>query len=302
MAKGGSQWPKLIPDSLLAEAKRQASMLRQRTFLDPESSDNLVWALTVEQLRRLLCDDSLSPFVFELTGLPRRDLERQLEQLRVIRNLVAHNRATNRVALEHFRLVKSRLEPAIDHFKLSVVYLPDLEASMPTARTDAVERFFRESGLAAGRWFIVMDKGRFFEFGTVAGDPLVTGGFVDVGNLLDHFHDIRQAVLAMILPLPTSESYGEELSVVWPVDVSREELAGIRDCCLTIACETDTAYEDQDPKHICDPLVWFEGGRRGKIAAGGTEEDETAAFLDALEREDESDERPLDESDDAPPA
>ena len=52
----------------------------------------------------------------------------------------------------------------------------------------------------------------------------------------------------------------------------------VRDACLSIRRDSDVPYEHQDPKHICDPLIWFEQGRPGAAAAGS---DPAREYLEA---------------------
>src|SRR4051794_29439185 len=72
MAKAGSRWADAMPAAIFPEARKQVNLLKRRTYLDPENSDNLVWAMTLDQLRQVLTDEHLTPFVFELTGMSRR--------------------------------------------------------------------------------------------------------------------------------------------------------------------------------------------------------------------------------------
>lgn len=295
MAKGGAEWVSVIPHDLLREAKKQVNLLRRRTVLDPENSDNLVWALTLDQLRQVLTAKDLTPFVFDLTGLSRRDLDRELRQIRDIRNIVAHHRATNDVASEHFGLISRRLDPAIQRFKLRILYFDSsgvVDASLTEPDTE-LGRMFQASGLSDDRWYLLSDTGSFCGFHVVYGDPVVTGGFVDVGRLLDLFHDVRDSVLCIALPHNTSEGYEGELSVVWPRDVPSSQVEAIRDACLSIHRDSEVPYEQQDPKHICDPLIWFEQGRRGAAAAGSDEARAQLEWLEDGSADDDEDEIPL---------
>ena len=283
MAKGGAAWPQSMPEGLLTKAKQQVGVLSRLAFIDPEKSDNLIWSLTVEQLREVLTTEKLSPFVFELTGLARRDLDRELLVFREIRNTVAHHRATNEVTFENFRLVNERLGKAIDHFKRRVLYRGIVDPAPPPA--EALFEPFFSSGLSEGRSYVLSDHDPFYELAFLNGDPELEGGFVDVGNLLDLFDRVRHLVLCVLLP--HAQGFGE-VSVVWPKDLSPVDLEAVRDASLLIRQETGIPYDQQDPKHICNPLIWFERGRSGATAAGVPQPD--GRFIDEIFPESSSDE------------
>ena len=269
-------------------------MLKRRTFLEPENSDNLIWALTVDQLRLVLIDEELTPFVFDLTAMSRRDLQQELTKFRDIRNIVAHQRATTRVTFDNFVVVAERLNLAIRHFKRDFLYPAYSDQAEPvyvTGEGDDDEpmhsvpggmgEFFAASGLARGRQFIVSDVGRFFDYQALPVDPdMATGGFVDVASLLDEFHDVRKAILCIRVPHRISQG---GLSVSWPKDVSEQELTVIRDACLSVRATSQVPYTEQDPKHICDPMIWFEQGAAGGELAGSALAAIYKPFEDGLE-------------------
>lgn len=101
-------------------------------------------------------------------------------------------------------------------------------------------------------------------------DPVFRSGkqYWDIGRVLDAFHKVRHAVLAVDVASQFSEGYGEEMSDIWPVDVTEAQTVAIRDAFLGSMRDSDLPYHEQDVKNICDPLIWFEDGRIGARAAG----------------------------------
>jgi hypothetical protein len=268
MAKAGSRWVGAVPETLVPEAKKSLALLRKRTYLEPENSDNLIWALTLDQLRTALTDQDIAPFVFNLTGLSRTELSSQLERLRDIRNIVAHNRATNDVAWKNLQLVEKKLLAGVKQFKTTLIYWDMAEDKIRDA-TDSVQEVFRTSGLSEGRDFVVWQRDRFNEFRIGVDDPLrLRAPYFSLSHLLDAAEDLRSCVLAIVLPLDSLEDFEREFAVLWPLDVTNDQLITIRDFVLSLVPDTSIPYTEQDPKYACDPLVWFEGGWTGVTIAG----------------------------------
>ena len=268
MAKAGSRWLDAIPEDLVPEAKKSLALLRRRTYLEPENSDNLIWALTLEQLRTLLIDREIAGFVFNLTGLSRSEVSTQVERLRDIRNIVAHNRATNAVAWENLRLVEHKLSGGIKRFKTTLIYWDMAEDKIQDA-TAALQSAFRTSGLSGGRDFVVWQRDRFNEFRIGVDDPLRSRApFFSLSNLLDAAEHLRTCLLAIVLPLDSLSHFEREFALLRPADVTDAELTSIRDFALSLVPDSSKPYTEQDPKYVCDPLIWFESGWVGVTVAG----------------------------------
>lgn len=284
MAKGGSDWQRCLPENLQSEAKAQLrTSLKRRTFLDVENSDHLIWALTFDQLRQVLALPDLESFVFDLTATATRDLGSQMEALRDIRNVVAHNRAASDVALAIFEKRREKLGRAIDRFKLVLIY-PDgawenilfeerdedgrLRERLERPRRFEIEDVFEESPLY-DKYKVLMERRRFWEFAN-AFPEVSRHTFIDIGRLLDGCHEIRHALLAIVLPHPESDAQADSFSVLFPKDVSGTELEQVRDFVLAVRADSDVPYADQEAKFVCDPLIWFEQGYAGGRAAGST--------------------------------
>jgi hypothetical protein len=78
---------------------------------------HVVWLLTLEELRRLLLSDFLWPSVKQLTGLQKADVASRVEELREIRNVIGHNRATTGQTARIFEGIEGYLGSGVERFR-----------------------------------------------------------------------------------------------------------------------------------------------------------------------------------------
>jgi hypothetical protein len=135
----GSAWPDRLPPEIAARAKQSLAQLRRRVYLDCERSDNAVWVLTFEDLNRLLMSNELWPNVHRLTEANRTQLSARLDEIREIRNVVAHNRAAAERTLLIFRDSASLIQDGIDQFRW-LLDLPYARLDRPTLYSTSASR------------------------------------------------------------------------------------------------------------------------------------------------------------------
>jgi hypothetical protein len=122
MARYGSTWRATLKPGLLGELKRRLKQLDGRVYLHCENSNNAIWLLTLDELREVLLVNATWPAVKVLTGLPRSVLDAKLDELREIRNVVGHNRATTPDTAVLVDAIAISLRPAIRCFKDQLLY------------------------------------------------------------------------------------------------------------------------------------------------------------------------------------
>jgi hypothetical protein len=248
MSRYGTQWRSAIPTEVSKLLRSRREQLRTRTILDVESSDNVIWLLTLDELRRLLVSSDLWPSVKELIGLQKADLDARIEEMREIRNVVGHNRATTIRTGQIFDGIDDYLWRGIDHFREQTLYrAPNFvvaeDASDPLA--SAVQALWdgkrRQVALASTE-----------KFHSVTFLPVAPFTLISVPDLLEAFHHARHTILAFYV-----NDRANEFAVIWPrgalLDEHRSVISGFESFCHF----TETPYAEQDPKYICDPRIWF---------------------------------------------
>lgn len=249
MSKYGSHWRNAIPTEIAKDLKSRRQQLRARTYLDVESSDNVIWLLTLEELRRLMTSDFLWHSVKDLTGLQKADTDARVEELRQIRNVVGHNRATTAHTLRIFTGIEEYLEGGVNRFKNQTLYSDGSDWFIDTGSEDELSRAVAELWSGKQRQVFLKNSDKFY---SVVSLPVPPFTLVSVPDLLEAFHSIRHVVLALYV-----NGDANEFSVVWPRSSSPEEHSAIVEALRLFSHYTETRYDEQDPKAICDPRIWF---------------------------------------------
>lgn len=254
MSRYATHWRNAIPTEIAKEFKGRRAALRRRVVLDVESSDNDVWLLTLEELRRLLLSEFLWPEVRPLTGWQKKELGARVEQLREIRNVVGHNRATTSGTLEIFEGVEHYLARGIRTFRQQTLYRDpphglDVNGSSEEAVLEQVKALW--DGTTRQVFLIVTEK-----FYSVIFLPVPPFTFISIADLLESFDHARHSILAFYV-----NDEANEFSVVWPRGATAEETASVLRGFEQYSHFTRTSYEQQDPKYVCDPRIWFYADR-----------------------------------------
>jgi hypothetical protein len=101
---------------------------------------HVVWLLTLEELRRLLLSDFLWPSVKQLTGLQKADVASRVEELREIRNVIGHNRATTGQTARIFEGIEGYLGSGVERFRQESGSDRDGSSDFPRVRPPARTR------------------------------------------------------------------------------------------------------------------------------------------------------------------
>ena len=251
MGRYATQWRSAIPTEIAKELKARRDALRKRVVLDVETSDNDVWLLTLEELRRLLLSEFLWPEARALTGWQRRELSARIDELREIRNVIGHNRATTPRTLEIFAGIERYLDRGIQQFRGLTLYRRDSTGLDEEAEKEVGSLPWRVRALWDGQRrqvFMAMTE----KFCSVLFLPVPPFTYLSVADLLESFEHARHSILAFYV-----NDAANEFSVVWPRGAREEEHDAVLLGFEAFGHFTDTPYEHQDPKYVCDPRIWF---------------------------------------------
>ncbi|HEX8207642.1 MAG TPA: hypothetical protein VF587_16380 [Solirubrobacteraceae bacterium] len=257
MAKHGPDWKAALPDQLAHDLKGRLNQLRGRVHLHAENSDNAIWLLTLEELRLLLTAQGVWPLVKDLTQIPKRALEYKLDELREIRNIVGHSRATTRETAEIVEAIATTLRPAIDSFKQQLLYGAHDRIHLDDRDDDggSVSKLFAEL-TRNNDWSkfqpMLSSSAYFYSLTRLPVAPFDV--FLRVKAFLREMGHVEHVVLAVLV-----NKAGDEFTLCWPkkaTEAQHERL--VRFFVASHADEwTETEYERQSASAVCDPRIWF---------------------------------------------
>jgi hypothetical protein len=249
MVRYGSRWNDSMSNELIRNVKPRLQNLKNRVAFNTENSDNLIWCLTLEELGSLLLAERTWTITRDLTGFYREELAGRLNDLREIRNVIGHNRASTRYTMDVFLAIERSLEDGISRFSDRMLYDLGGDQASPESADPIVDLFFRDRS-ALGRDQITQDE--YFYYAHMFAD---TPSPLDLGGLLERFDAPRRAVLAFLV----NRRENGEWAVVWPKSSSGEEHESIIALLASSAPHSADDYGTQSPRYTCHPKVWFVG-------------------------------------------
>jgi hypothetical protein len=241
MGRFGSDWKEEIDSNLRKSLESRVGRNQQRLYLGAESHDDLIWQATHSELLRLLVAESVVTSIRSLTGVDSDFLKYKLNEIREIRNLLAHNRALSSRTHVILSGALASLEEAVDMFKTEILYGP----------SDIIDdEIWAESGNKPFQAFIAR-RGSFIEYVCLPVEH--PGRWPDARLLLHAYRDHLDDIVAFCL-----NKTGDEFLVLTPsalVDESRHSLRN------TFAGNphvwTNVPFESQQPRFVCSPKIWF---------------------------------------------
>ncbi|MEV8052176.1 hypothetical protein [Streptomyces bacillaris] len=251
MGTFGSSWTDEIDSGLRKNLESRMRRNRQRLYFGAESQDDLIWTATQGELLQLLTADAVATSVLSLTGAEPKFLKGKLDEIREIRNILAHNRALTRRAHTILAGLLASLEEAVETFRASTLY-----GQMDIL--DEADGWLGShlAGLLHGNdWFrfqaFVARHGDFIGYTSL---PVERGGsWPDAGLLLQAFRDHLDHIVAFCL-----NKSGDEFTVLAPSGLSQEVQFSL--------CEkfsenpkvwSSVHFSAQSPKFVCSPKIWF---------------------------------------------
>ena len=125
MARHGSDWSAEIDKGLHKRLATRVDRNQKRLYLEAESHDDLIWQATHAELSDMLAADSVADTVERLTGFNGAFLKEELDKVREIRNLLAHNRALSATTLRILFVLLASLDRVVGTFKIWCAVRPE---------------------------------------------------------------------------------------------------------------------------------------------------------------------------------
>jgi hypothetical protein len=173
----------------------------------------------------------------------------RVDELRQIRNVIGHNRATTAQTLRIFEGIELYIEPGIDRFRRQTLYEDTSEMFTDTSGDPLAAAVATHWNASPSRHVFLQRSAKFYAIVSLPVPPFT---LMSVPDLVEAFHDVRHVILGIYV-----SGTANEFSVVWPrgaLDLEHQAVIEALDGAFEF---TETDYADQDPKYVCDPRVWF---------------------------------------------
>lgn len=118
----GGLWRQHLEPKLRRDLERLAEKSRQRLHLDAETSGDLIWQSDLGQLLCMLNAPQIADDIGHLAGQDQQAIARDFDEIREIRNVLAHNRALSPQTYALLRSSTVRLQGVVDHFRSCLLY------------------------------------------------------------------------------------------------------------------------------------------------------------------------------------
>lgn len=241
MGSYGQSWSQQLDQGLRKTLESRVQRSRQRLYLGAESAGDLIWQTTQAELTRMLVAEPVAAMTRSLTGADPEFLKVKLEELREIRNLLAHNRALSQRTHTILAGLLASLESAVDTFKVNLLYREPDPGSLDGLISSKRKPF---QGFIAQR-------GDFLEFVCLPVER--PGRWPDARLLLKAFRQHLDGVVAFCL-----NKTGDEFNIVSPIALEDEAREALYETFVASqSVWTEILFENQQPQFVCNPKIWF---------------------------------------------
>lgn len=269
MKEFGTDWINHIPRPIYKSIRSNFNKSQDLLHLDIQGDDNLIWMATHGELMQLLTQNEVSAQVRLLTGFTQAALSQKLDELRYIRNVLAHNRAFSETTLIIVRGIITSLMQAVQFFKKQVLYDTNNTKKLigKLFRRDVGTRFFDND---VSRYLVMRERKyepyKFQVYITLYEDiyslislPVDREGFYPVAaRLLEEYREVLESILAF-----TINKSGDEYCVLIPRAIPEDVIKRAIDIFIPEPqIWANTEFEQQSPKYICNPKIWFYENRQ----------------------------------------
>ncbi len=257
MGTFGRGWIEEVDPQLRKALQLRLDRNRSRLYLGAELDDDPIWQATHTELLRLITAPSVVDPIRALTGTEPEFIGRKLNEVREIRNLLAHNRALSHRTHVIFAGLLASLEECVDTFKGTILYG---RSEILDDDADSGDEYFRS--IASGRPFQAYRArlDRFIEYVCLPVEPF------------DRYPDARKLLLTYRTALPEIVAFflnktGGEYIVLTPSRLEDERHREISEIfCRNPDIWTREPFEQQDSRYVCSPKVWFYENRAAQRA------------------------------------
>lgn len=242
MSTYGANWVDEMDSNLRQQLEKLATAARRKLYLGAETHSDLIWQTTHGQLIQLISDRRIAPSIEFLTGSEQGFLQSKLDEIRGIRNILAHNRALSSRTSKILAGLLAALEEAVDTFRSRILYT-NLDSGIITHEhvTGGRKPF---QGYA-------VDHGEIIEYICLPVRPFEK--FPDTRKLQIEFQDFLNSIIAFCL-----NKTGDEYTILTPKSLPEQITQDISDKFFqNLPVWTDQSYVEQDPRFACSPKIWF---------------------------------------------
>jgi len=258
MIEFGTDWVNHVPKKIKDGIEHRTSRSQELIYLDADNEENLIWSLTQSELAQMLSNSTIWSRVQELTGFTQDRFSQKLNELREIRNLLAHNRALSERTSIIARGIIESLHLVIDRFKNNFLYFNNMEIIEDNIEDEVCVYF--SSKMQGNDWgkFQAFLAGNEALYSLVCLPVMRECSYPSAYKLLKKFNEEMESILAIQV-----NKAADEFSIVIPRKVEKEKCIKIIDKFLEkddlFTCKE---FESQHPKYICNPKIWFYENRR----------------------------------------
>ena len=258
MVAFGRTWDAEIPGPVRARLVRRVDQNRRRRYLGGEDSDDLIWLSTQGELSQLPNFEGVGPEVQDVCGVEPAHITTQLEIMREIRNVLAHNRALGDRAHRILDGAVAALEYPLHEFKMRFLYTTTFSIQMAAntlgGRLDelvAARRRPMQAFMASGHGCI--------ELVSLPVAPF--GRYPDARALIRSFAGVLDAIIAFGI-----NKTADEYHVLMPSCLTPED----QDVIVSMFASdqdvwTREPFEEQAIGFACHPKVWYYENRTPEL-------------------------------------
>lgn len=248
----GSGWYEKIPKKVISNLKYQSNKNSEIKYLGAEDDKNFIWSATLGEVVILLEDEKVKLRLEEIIGCNKERFITKINELREVRNLLAHNRALSPSSEIIIRGIVESLRLSIKNFKNTIIY-NNYSISLNNDN-DEIEQYFNNK-MEGNDWsqfqaFISKNDNLYCIVCLPAGDFCK---YPSAAKLLRQYESFNEDVLAFLL-----NKGCDEFSVIVSKKVDSTKIKKIIDIFLEQHdIWTNKAFEEQNPKYSCNPKMWF---------------------------------------------
>lgn len=247
----GSRWDKEIPRKVFDKLTYQSKKNLDLKYLGAEDDKNFIWSATLGEIIILLENEKVSLRLEEIIGYNKGKFITKVNELREIRNLLAHNRALSPSSEIIIKGIVESLRLAVKNFKDNIIY-NNFEICI--SDDDEVAQYFNDK-MDVNDWskfqaFISKDD---HLYSIIHLPSLNDGRYPSAAKLLREYQSFNEEILAFLI-----NKTCDEFSIIVSRKLDISKTKEIIDLFLEKNnVWTSKRFEEQNPKYICNPKIWF---------------------------------------------
>lgn len=231
--KYGEEWTSQIPRKVHKRLEHQVVSNSKLSYLGSEDDKNFIWSATLGQLKQMMDNKNIANHLEKLTNIEHNRFINKIDELREVRNLLAHNRALSESSNIIVNGIIESLKVSVMNFKTKILY-NDMEI-LDFKYTDYVAKYFVEK-MEGNDW----------------------SKFPSGAKLIEIYKDDWEDILAFLI-----NKQGDEYTILISKKVKKEKIEKIIDKFITNPnVWTEKSFINQNPKYICNPKFWMYENRK----------------------------------------